>query len=70
MEQIEVRSASGKLVGMLVGGTALEIKRGPRLFAVDLLALLHGGVPVVLERVLHPEGVEPTQEAEREDIAE
>ena len=36
VERIELRSASGTLLGILVGGTAIEIKRGLRLFEVDL----------------------------------
>ena len=54
VERIELRSESGTLLGILVGGTAIEIKRGLRLFEVDLLGTLGQGRPVILERVLFP----------------
>lgn len=54
-ERIELRSESGTLLGILVGGTAIEIKRGLRLFEVDLLGTLGQGRPVILERVLFPD---------------
>ena len=55
IERIELRSDSGTLLGILVGGTAIEIKRGQRLFEVDLLETLGHGRPVILERVLFPD---------------
>jgi hypothetical protein len=57
VERIELRSESGTLLGILVGGTAIEIKRGLRLFEVDLLETLGNGRPVILERVLFPDEV-------------
>ncbi len=54
-ERIELRSESGTLLGILVGGTAIEIKRGLRLFEVDLRETLSHGRPVILERVLFPD---------------
>jgi hypothetical protein len=38
-----------------VGGTAIESKRGLRLFEVDLAGTQASGEPVILERVLAPE---------------
>ena len=61
IERIELRSDSGTLLGILVGGTAIEIKRGLRLFEVDLLETLGNGRPVILERVLFPD--EPVNSA-------
>lgn len=55
-QRMELRTEGGTLLGVLVGGTALEIKRGARLFAVDLYSTLVHGAPVILERVLYPEG--------------
>jgi hypothetical protein len=55
MERIELRCAGGPLLGVLVGGTAIEIKRGLRLFEVDLAGTQASGEPVILERVLAPE---------------
>ena len=55
VERIELRSDSGTLLGILVGGTAIEIKRGLRLFEVDLPQTLGNGRPVILERVLFPD---------------
>jgi hypothetical protein len=51
-ERIELRCASGPLLGVLVGGTAIEVKRGARLFEIDLHSTLLFGAPVILERVL------------------
>ena len=70
VERIELRSESGTLLGILVGGTAIEIKRGLRLFEVDLLGTLGQGRPVILERVLFPdEAVDsaPHMEGEGDD---
>ena len=68
-ERIELRSDSGTLLGILVGGTAIEIKRGLRLFEVDLLQTLGHGRPVILERVLCPdEPVHTAPHIETEDV--
>ena len=54
-ERIELRAASGTLLGVLItGAQRLEFKKGSRLFEVDLTALNQGRA-VVFERVLHPE---------------
>jgi hypothetical protein len=54
-ERIELRCAGGPLLGVLVvRGVTLEVKRGRRLFEVDLRRTLEEGVPVVVERVAHP----------------
>ena len=55
LERIELRCEGGPLLGVLVGGTAIEIKRGLRLFEVDLARTAVVGAPVILERVLAPE---------------
>jgi hypothetical protein len=55
-ERIELRCAGGPLLGVLVGGTAIEVKRGARLFKIDLYSTLLLGTPVILERVLVAEG--------------
>ena len=72
IERIELRSESGTLLGILVGGTAIEIKRGLRLFEVDLLETLDHGRPVIFERVLFPDepvNMEPHIEMEGIDAA-
>ncbi len=56
-ERIELRCVGGPLLGVLVGGTAIEVKRGARLFEIDLYSTLVYGVPVILERVLEGPGV-------------
>lgn len=56
-ERIELRCAGGPLLGVLVGGTAIEVKRGARLFEIDLHSTLLYGTPVILERVLAGPGV-------------
>ena len=56
-ERIELRCAGGPLLGVLVGGTAIEVKRGARLFEIDLRSTLLYGAPVILERVLEGPGV-------------
>lgn len=53
-DAIELR-VRGTVLGVIVGGTALEIKRGRRMYCVDLLGTLQHGEPVILERVLHPD---------------
>jgi hypothetical protein len=55
-ERIELRCAGGPLLGVLVGGTAIEVKRGARLFEIDILSTLALGAPVILERMLQVEG--------------
>ncbi len=55
-ERIELRCAGGPLLGVLVGGTAIEVKRGARLFEIDLRSTLLFGAPVILQRVLNVEG--------------
>ena len=52
-ERIELRTASGSLLGILVGGTAVEVKKGQRLFTIDLWSTVTRGAPVIFERVLH-----------------
>jgi hypothetical protein len=69
VERIELRSESGTLLGILVGGTAIEIKRGLRLFEVDLTETLGHGRPVILERVVVPdEPVTTTLHMEMEGV--
>lgn len=55
-ERIELRVRGG-LLGILVGGTALVVKRGNRMYEVDLADTLFRGEAVIVERVLHPEGM-------------
>ena len=43
IERIELRGEGGPLLGILVGGTALQIKRGARMFEVDLFGTLAQG---------------------------
>lgn len=64
IERIELRGEGGPLLGILVGGTALQIKRGARMFEVDLFGTLAQGAPMILERVLDivQEMDEPTSE--------
>lgn len=54
-EQIELRVRGG-LLGIIVGGTALHVKKGSRLYEVHWDRTVAEGVPVIIERVLHPEG--------------
>ncbi len=51
---IELR-VRGTMLGVIVGGTALVIKKGRRLYEVDWLRTLADGAPVIFERVLHPD---------------
>lgn len=51
----ELRSESGRLVGILVGGTALEIKRGCRMFTLDVGGFSPECEVVIFERILHPD---------------
>ena len=46
-ERIELRCAGGPLLGVLVGGTAIEVKRGARLFEIDLFGTLALGAALV-----------------------
>ena len=60
----ELRSQQGHLLGVLVGGTALEIKRGAALYTIDLRSTVYGGVPVIIERCLYPDGAPATPRKE------
>lgn len=54
-ERIELRGAGGPLLGvLLLHPLRLEVKRGHRLFEVDLAGTLAQGAAVVFERVLRP----------------
>lgn len=48
-ERIELRSVSGHLLGVLIERGLIEIKRGRRLYLVDVLGTLGQGAPVILE---------------------
>jgi hypothetical protein len=50
-ERKELRSVSGHLVGVLLDRGIIEIKRGRRVFTLDMQTL---GAPVIFERVLRP----------------
>ena len=67
-ERIELRCEGGPLLGVLVGGTAIEVKRGARLFEIDLFGTLSNGAPVVFERLL--EGVDRVDKVDRVDGAD
>lgn len=55
-ERIELRCAGGPLLGVLVvRDFTLEVKRGHRLFEVDLRRTLEEGKGVVVERDLRTE---------------
>ena len=57
---IELR-VRGCMLGVLrTGGTAsvLEIKRGSKLYSVNLTHTVAEGMPLIIERLLHPEGEE------------
>ena len=55
-ERIELRCTGGPLLGILnIATVRLEVKRGHRLFEVDLRRTLAEGIPVIIERVLHAE---------------
>lgn len=56
-DRIELR-VRGCLLGVIVGGTALHVKRGHHMYEVDWGRTLAEGAPVIFERVLHPEGVD------------
>lgn len=62
--RVELRSESGRLVGVLVGGTALEIKRGCRLYTLDVGALRAECDVVIFERVLYPDGAATDETAD------
>jgi len=66
-DRIELR-VRGCLLGVIVGGTALHVKRGHHMYEVDWGRTLAEGAPVIFERVLHPEGVE-NEEARMENDA-
>lgn len=63
--QIELR-VRGTLLGVIVGGTALIVKRGRRLYEVDWFSTLQRGAPVILERVLQPDVPDPCDPAAAE----
>jgi hypothetical protein len=69
MEQrIELRSAGGPLLGVLIlGAMRLQVKRGHRMFEVDLLGTQACGEPVVFERVLYPDGVDEVDRVDEVD---
>jgi hypothetical protein len=46
-ERLELRSEQGHLLGVVCGGTAIEIKRGPQLYMIDLRAALAGAAVVI-----------------------
>lgn len=53
-ERIELRVEDGPLLGILVPSTSvLEIKKGARVFEIDLPRTLAEGVAVVVEREFH-----------------
>lgn len=52
---IELR-VRGTVLGVIVGGTALLVKKGCRMYAVDWFGSVQQGAAVIFERVLHPEG--------------
>lgn len=55
-ERIELRGESGTLLGVLIVNTMrLQVKKGKRMFEVDLPGTVLGRTPVIFERVLHPE---------------
>ena len=62
-QRIELRCADGPLLGVLdLASLRLEVKRGHRVFEVDILATLRTQEAVVLERVLRPKhGTAATQ---------
>lgn len=60
-EPIELR-VRGTLLGVIVGGTALIVKKGDRLYSVDWQATVMQGAPVIFERVLHPNDNEEGRE--------
>lgn len=54
-ERIELR-VSGTILGVIDrGAQQMEIKKGDRVYMIDLIAALVGGSALILERVLHPE---------------
>ena len=68
-DRIELRSDNGTLLGILViGGMRLEVKRGQRVFEIDLLGTRDMGHPVVFERLLYPD--HEKAKGENEDSAE
>ena len=58
VDWIELRCEGGPLLGVIVGGTALLIKKGRHMYEVDWESTLMHGQPVIFARVLHPEGAE------------
>jgi hypothetical protein len=60
-ERIELR-VRGTMLGVIVGGTALLIKKGRHMYEVDWSSTLLHGQAVIFERVLHPEGEEEEME--------
>lgn len=72
MERIELRNEGGPLLGILIGGTALQIKRGLRMFEVDLFGTMAQGMPVIFERMLTPDEPdhEPQEAGARENTLE
>lgn len=53
-DRIELRSDDGTMLGVLViGGMRLEVKRGSRVFEIDLMGTKDARHPVVFERVLY-----------------
>ena len=54
-ERIELR-VSGTILGVIDrGAQQMEIKKGDKVYMIDLVAALVGGSALILERVLHPE---------------
>lgn len=55
-ERIEIR-VSGTILGVIDrGAQQMEIKKGDKMYMIDLVAALVGGSALIIERVLHPEG--------------
>ncbi len=55
LERVELR-VSGTILGVIDrGAQQMEIKKGDKVYMIDLIAALVGGSALILERVLHPE---------------